>query len=460
MSRKRIKRTTLISLIVGLFLFLTLFSIPFIIEYTRGIGDSNSTFGESFGIAFACFSISLVAIIYTPMITWLSVGNSKNTERWGYFLCSLILGVIIVSSGLAYPFAKWQVNQDTRNEGAIVILNDRDFKLKYGFTGEGSENEPFLIENLQINTPKIYGIFIRDTTKYFLIQNCTIQSKNSPLYVKNTASGTCKIISNNITSGSIGVEYSNYILVENNTIQSRIDITMCLQAKIIHNKCDFMQITYSDQAIIRNNICSNGLLIASSGYSIVSNNLLSNCIYAGIRLIEVNNLLLVNNTAFSNPNGLVIDSSELVTIINNNFSLNSEFGIIIQYSRNISFSNNFIQKNQNGLFFNNNHFIEISNNLFKNNTEYGIVVEYTGQLNSIYHNNFFYNNLVGMPSGIAQVFENTSLPHFHYQAIYWYDINTSEGNYWTDLVWNEGITYNIDGGNNTDPYPLENSVDL
>ena len=63
------------------------------------------------------------------------------------------------------------------NHSPIVIDGDDDFTSQNGVTGgSGSIDDPYRIENWSITTDGIahYGIEIRNTTAFFIIQNCTI----------------------------------------------------------------------------------------------------------------------------------------------------------------------------------------------------------------------------------------------------------------------------------------------
>ena len=201
MNGKQLKKQTSIGLVVGLSLFIILFSIPFILDFTQVISDPHYTFGESFGISFACFGFGLTAIVYIPVITWLSVAKNKNINFWGCSLFCFFFIILILNSGLAVTFTLWQVSQERRNLGVIVILNDRDFKTKYDFSGDGSENNPYLIEDLEISTTHTYGIFITNTKKFYTIRNCSIDAENSAIYIKNSADRTCTIINNHLLQG-------------------------------------------------------------------------------------------------------------------------------------------------------------------------------------------------------------------------------------------------------------------
>ena len=460
MSKKQIKKKTLISLIIGLSLFVLLFSIPFIMDTTGGISDPHYTFGESFGVSFTCFGLGLTAIVFIPVITWLSAKENKNVYLWGCSLFSFFFIILILNSGLAVTFTIWQVQQERRNLGEIVILNNRDFKSKYNFSGEGSETNPYLIENLVINTSKTYGIFIENTNKFFTIRNCTFQAKNSAIYVKNTADRTCKIVNNHLLEGLLNVYNSPSLIIENNTVQNKINLSSCHFASVIDNKCGSLEIQFSDQIIVDDNSVSSGFLLGTSRNSKISNNLFYNDSFSGMNLHNSKSLLIVNNTFSNNHYGLVIGYSELVTVLGNNCSSNNNTGMIIQYCRNVTLSNNNIHKNLKGIYLNENQFLLITRNSIKNNTEYGIISEFAGPLNRIFQNNFYYNNLAGLATGFSQGYENTTYVPLYYYSVILYDNNTNEGNFWSDLIWNEGVTYEIDGGNNTDPYPLENPVSI
>ena len=97
----------------------------------------------------------------------------------------------------------------------------------------------------------------------------------------------------------------------------------------------------------------------------------------------------------------------------------------------------------------------IYTNCFINQTEYAIVIDESCFLSMIYQNNFINNNPNGalfLEMGYAQAFDT--------ETNLWYNKETNIGNYWSDLLWYEGVIYDIDGGNNTDPYPLENPVSI
>ncbi len=58
----------------------------------------------------------------------------------------------------------------------ITILKDEDFE-KYNFLGNGTESNPYIIENYNITTEEDIAIYISFTTKYFIIRNCYLNAK-------------------------------------------------------------------------------------------------------------------------------------------------------------------------------------------------------------------------------------------------------------------------------------------
>ena len=68
-------------------------------------------------------------------------------------------------------------------------------------------------------------------------------------------------------------------------------------------------------------------------------------------------------------------------------------------------------------------------------------------LSCIFHHNNFINN------AFDSHFETQA---FDTESNTWYDISTNEGNFWSDLVWDDGATYVIGGyGASVDPFPLQ-----
>ncbi|MFX1440173.1 MAG: hypothetical protein ACFFFD_07980, partial [Promethearchaeota archaeon] len=57
----------------------------------------------------------------------------------------------------------------------ILIQNADDF-VRYGFPGDGTESNPYIIERLNISTSEETCIWISDVNVSFVIRNCRITS--------------------------------------------------------------------------------------------------------------------------------------------------------------------------------------------------------------------------------------------------------------------------------------------
>jgi len=105
--------------------------------------------------------------------------NDKSVERILTVLILLLLGSGSLSLIKLEPLKNQENDLNIRTSyipsSPIIITSDSGFS---GFPGDGSENNPFRIENYEIITNQQYAIHITDTTKYFVIKNCFIKSSN------------------------------------------------------------------------------------------------------------------------------------------------------------------------------------------------------------------------------------------------------------------------------------------
>ncbi|NPD87517.1 MAG: hypothetical protein HGN29_02270 [Asgard group archaeon] len=220
---------------------------------------------------------------------------------------------------------------------SIVINSDDDF-VTYGFPGNGTQTNPYIMENIIINESADYGIYVKSTTMHFIIRNCSISGCPSVgILIESTASGTV-ILENNtcyengygiFVSGSnsinirgnncsyngdsgIRIDYSSNIIVEQNLCDGNRDsfynagirIGMSAYAKVLHNNCSGndrgIEILSGDSLILKhNNLESNpiiALYIGTCPYSTVSNNYLKG---ASLSFVDSPYSEYVNNTLVS-----------------------------------------------------------------------------------------------------------------------------------------------------------------
>jgi len=107
-----------------------------------------------------------------------------------------------------------------KQRGPIRIIGDKGFTRENGVVaGSGTADDPYIIEGWEINAAgSIYGIYIRDTTAYFIIRNCKIYGAiRDGVHLENVTNG--KIVNSNITNNFAGIfldSSSNNVIEYNN----------------------------------------------------------------------------------------------------------------------------------------------------------------------------------------------------------------------------------------------------
>jgi parallel beta-helix repeat protein len=291
----------------------------------------------------------------------------------------LIVGIFttIFLVGTTIGFIVWFNYDKNYGFGEIVIHKDQDFVNRYDFPGSGTINDPYLIANYNIDTNKEVAIFIEETTKYFLITNCTIKCPYNGIIIRYVTEGTARIENNEIQTSANTYAY-----------ESAIQVFWAPGSQIINNQLSFLSSNYYTY----------GIFVSSSMNSWIANN---SCDSFGV-------------------------------------------GIYVTYSDSALIEYNFVEICESGIYIDScDNSITRYNSLYFN--EFAGVSNYKS-INCIFHHNNFLNN---------------SNSYYSYQAgdssaNIWYDTSSNEGNYWSDLVWDDSATYEIEGsGECIDLYPLQ-----
>ena len=159
-------------------------------------------------------------------------------------------------------------------------------------------------------------------------------------------------------------------------------------------------------------------------------------------IIRNNNLYnMINDLHVS---GIEIRDSQNVLIANNSCS-NFDTGIRIHYCDNSLIEYNYVELCYNGIRISDSHNSIIRYNTLFSNSEYGIRGSYS--YDCVFHHNSFINNGFG---GMLESQAYDTSPNI------WYDISSTEGNFWSDLIWDDSANYTIAGyGGCVDLYPLQ-----
>ncbi|KYK29482.1 hypothetical protein AYK20_05265 [Thermoplasmatales archaeon SG8-52-1] len=195
----------------------------------------------------------------------------------------LLSSFLVFSSTLNASFINFYFSRSSYLSHFPIYINGNDeFTSENGVTGgEGTINDPYIIENWEIYASSQDGITIRNTSMYFKILNCYVHGGNNQydgIVFINVTNGN---IENNIIAENrngvifriqyFGLENSNSNIIQYNNITSNTDDGINFE----HTSANY----HSYNVINHNNISNNNrgiYMIMSANNQIVSNNIISN----------------------------------------------------------------------------------------------------------------------------------------------------------------------------------------
>ena len=200
---------------------------------------------------------------------------------------------------------------------SVEVFSDEDF-TNLGLPGSGTIDDPYRIENYEISPTDINneGIYVKNTTKYFVIQNCEITSAFYGILVEEVAPNTGKILNNILYSNKhdgIGIKDLDGLIISGNTMESSVYATGCTVDNCTN--VEFSKNIFQDNP--------------KSGLAI----------YLGSSLNITENMFLRNH--YKGITAATLTDSK---IYRNHFELNDEYGLELlqSCSDNLVYHNNFI----------------------------------------------------------------------------------------------------------------------
>ncbi|MFO8078468.1 MAG: NosD domain-containing protein [Thermoplasmatota archaeon] len=211
-------------------------------------------------------------------------------------------------------------------------------------------------------------------------------------------------------------------------------------------------------SIVRNKVTFSGFTVENGGdegvqirsnQCLISDNIITLNMDNGLSVTSCfENEIVNNHIILNNDDGLAVSGGFGNTFKNNNISNNYDNGIVLDDTSSNTFLNNHIESNRDdGIDLDNSNENYFIGNTVKDSQNKGIYMRKSSSENQIYFNNFIDNN----PNAYDE-FSNT-----------WHNSKSQEGNYWDEYSGkdnnNDGIgdiPYLIDGGTNSDMYPLMN----
>ena len=258
------------------------------------------------------------------------------------------LGLVLLVSLVMVVTPSASAQLTTRDQ--IYIVGDDEFTLANGVTGgSGTELDPYVIENWAIAVSNKKGIWIENTTKFFIIRNCLAE--------------------NGLFENTSGSDYSSGIYL-NHVINGVLENNSCK-----NNVRGISLDDLSENNNISNNICSNnqhyGILIDYSSNNILDQNVCDGS-HIGISIAEAFNAVF-NNSCRNNSIGIRLFSAAYNSIENNNCSNNSDSGIqLITRAYSNTVVGNTCENNSYGIYVDSPCYDDdnniLSNNTFANNS--------------------------------------------------------------------------------------------
>ncbi|MFW9833885.1 MAG: nitrous oxide reductase family maturation protein NosD [Candidatus Thorarchaeota archaeon] len=277
--------------------------------------------------------------------------------------------------------------------GPIAVDGDANFSATAsaeGWPGDGSQLNPFIIENYDITlgvTPEA-GISIMNTRSHYIIRGCTLigpaATPSYGVHLENSSNG--RIINNLITNFAHGLNATggcrSFIVTGNNISYNSYGIWWkgsdnftITQNHCSHNFFTGVYISNSNNGTIRGISCiGNGnygiLWEDSDSFAITQNNCSENS-FTGIYISSSNNGTISGNICSGNgDNGLQLTSLSNYDVVTENFCTgNVNIGIRLQAVGWSIFENNTSNENHYGIYTTAASYCPIHWNIFANNTD-------------------------------------------------------------------------------------------
>jgi parallel beta-helix repeat protein len=272
--------------------------------------------------------------------------------------------------------------------------NFSDTALLEGWEGDGSPENPYIIDGLDIDLDSADTdgncITILNTRASFTISNCILSGAEghwewggAGIYLYNVTNGD--LVNNICTNNSIGIflwSSTSNILVNNTCFNNT------------YYDCG-IELYYSDTNTVTNNFCSNtgtGISLCESNNNTVTNNTCYSIDIIGISIRTSHSNTLVNNTCYSNtysnPSvGIYLHMSSNNSVVNNN-CINIRDGIYLFFSEYTAVTNNTCHNNSVGILTCGTMYTTVTNNTCISN-DIGMIIggDFNTVTNNIYNNN-------------------------------------------------------------------------
>ncbi len=255
---------------------------------------------------------------------------------------ALIVSILLLNSmnfsNLVYCFPASKQEMNLCSFTYIYINDDSDF-IAYGFLGNGTIADPYLIQDMTLseNSTTLSSIHIENTTRFFVISNNTITANNNySIYLNNIASGTGVISDNTFDFSDNEWPYFNIgiSIVSSNGIRIEKNVFLYCYRSI--------EIWWSEDIDIYNNEIRNfspGLIGVGSHNINIESNLLP-----GVRFTSGSSYIAIKNNYIDAHTGVYFSETTYSEISSNYFEFPYDEGISLSESSKNIIHNNIIEE--------------------------------------------------------------------------------------------------------------------
>lgn len=280
--------------------------------------------------------------------------------------CSIVLVLLLLSLLIVLPMEEMESFHKTSKSSlpsemyapeTITIGSDSEFAVvvaSMGFPGNGTEGNPYVIADLDINY-----ILIEDTTVYFEIRRCNLDPIGDPR----------SIDLNDVTHGLVD---SCIIANRPNGIKTRNSQDIVISNNILTSlSVGSISVYYSSDCNITDNDISGGgtgIGCYDSDHIIIDRNLVTGCNWDGINFYNPQYSNITNNQIIDCDAGFRVSNGLNLHVHNNTFVNTSvHFGSL---DSTMLFSNNTVNGLELGVFM-------FEHNLILNGNHYGQILLYS-----------------------------------------------------------------------------------
>jgi len=255
------------------------------------------------------------------------------------------------------------------NTTNIHITSNSEFDSAHGVSGgSGTENDPYIIEDKVIDATTTHGIWIENTTAYFVIRNVSIDGKlkrTNGIYLINVKNGRFEDVSVNNTNYSIYMVNSSNVQIAGADVgNSNYGVYIVNSTAIQLNDSRIHNNEIGVLAVNSDGVNAHGCIITSNHYGIkfnsTSNGRIENCsLVDNHYTIHRMETVYIGGGYYNNVwvtrwmgGGIQLNSSSNVDVIGNNITthfsegsyvFHSDSGILVTGSENENIMNNSVE---------------------------------------------------------------------------------------------------------------------